>query len=120
MWDYDKREARFVEVKGPGDSLSDTQKIWIDVLLSAGVPVEVCRVKAKEDDVRPAMRTKRTDSGRSKRSSVNSKSVELIVLDDGADEEETGDCEWLYESGDEGKPEGRWAQPGEVGKKVRR
>ncbi|CAK9784633.1 hypothetical protein CC85DRAFT_325949 [Cutaneotrichosporon oleaginosum] len=107
VWDYARREARFVEVKGPGDSLSDTQKIWIDVLLSAGVPVEVCRVKAKEDaDGRPIMRTKRTDSGKSKRAAA--KAPEPIVVDDSEEDE------WTYESGDEGKPEGRWARPGEL------
>lgn len=117
MWDYAKREARFVEVKGPGDSLSDTQKIWIDVLLSAGVPVEVCRVKTKEDAAgRAGMRTKRTDSGRSKRAAARPP-PELIVVDDSDDEE---DNEWQYESGDEGKPEGRWARPGEMGKRARK
>lgn len=126
MWDYDKREARFVEVKGPGDSLSDTQKIWIDVLLSAGVPVEVCRVKAKEDgEGRPVMRTKRTDSGKSKRAKAKPEpepEPALIVISDSADDEDDdeGDDQWQYESGDEGKPEGRWARPGEVGKKARR
>lgn len=118
VWNYEKREARFVEVKGPGDSLSETQKIWIDVLLSAGVPVEVCRVKAKEDsEARPAMRTKRTDSGKTKRSKP---APEPIVVPDSDDDEEERDNEWQYESGEEGKPEGRWARPGEVEKRARR
>ncbi|WRT64402.1 uncharacterized protein IL334_001334 [Kwoniella shivajii] len=47
VWNHDKMEVRFIEVKGPGDSLSETQKVWIDVLLSSGIPVEVCRVKEK-------------------------------------------------------------------------
>ncbi|KIR25350.1 fanconi-associated nuclease 1 [Cryptococcus deuterogattii LA55] len=46
VWNPETKDARFVEVKGPGDSLSETQKIWIDVLLSTGIQVEVCRVKA--------------------------------------------------------------------------
>ncbi|WVQ76980.1 hypothetical protein IAR50_006659 [Cryptococcus sp. DSM 104548] len=46
VWNAETKDARFVEVKGPGDSLSETQKIWIDVLLSLGIQVEVCRVKA--------------------------------------------------------------------------
>lgn len=27
VWNYETKEARFVEVKGPGDSLSETQKV---------------------------------------------------------------------------------------------
>nr|ODN96652.1 hypothetical protein L204_03361 [Cryptococcus depauperatus CBS 7855] len=46
VWNKEKNDVRFVEVKGPGDNLSETQKIWVDVLLSLGIPVEVCRVKA--------------------------------------------------------------------------
>ena len=37
--------AKCVEVKGPGDSLSAAQSVWIDVLLSAGAEVEVCHVR---------------------------------------------------------------------------
>lgn len=36
-------------MKGPGDHLSETQKVWIDVLLGAGVQVEVCRVVTSEE-----------------------------------------------------------------------
>lgn len=27
VWNHGKREAKFVEVKGPGDTLSETQKV---------------------------------------------------------------------------------------------
>ena len=27
VWNFEKREARFVEVKGPGDNLSETQRV---------------------------------------------------------------------------------------------
>ena len=37
--------ARFVEVKGPGDSLRDAQLAWIDVLVRAGAEVEVAHVR---------------------------------------------------------------------------
>jgi len=36
---------RFVEVKGPGDTLREGQRVWIDRLLRAGLPVEVWRVQ---------------------------------------------------------------------------
>jgi hypothetical protein len=37
---------KLVEVKGPGDRLSDAQVAWIGLLIEHGVAVEVCRVKA--------------------------------------------------------------------------
>ncbi|GAA6000814.1 fanconi-associated nuclease 1 [Rhodotorula paludigena] len=44
LWNPSTRRALFAEIKGPGDQLSETQKVWIDVLLGAGVGVEVVRV----------------------------------------------------------------------------
>ncbi|KAG8746873.1 hypothetical protein FRC10_003395 [Ceratobasidium sp. 414] len=44
IWNHAERTCKFVEVKGPGDNLSETQKVWIDALLGAGVDAEVCRV----------------------------------------------------------------------------
>lgn len=44
-------KVMFVEVKSENDRLSDTQRLWISVLLNAGVEVELCHVAAKE--VRP-------------------------------------------------------------------
>lgn len=41
IWRMHDKVVRFVEVKGPGDRLSETQKVWIDVLLRAGVEVQV-------------------------------------------------------------------------------
>ncbi|KAL1507444.1 hypothetical protein AB1Y20_008282 [Prymnesium parvum] len=36
--------AKLVEVKGPGDKLSEKQQVWIDILLQSGANVEVCYV----------------------------------------------------------------------------
>ncbi|CCO26406.1 Fanconi-associated nuclease 1 homolog [Rhizoctonia solani AG-1 IB] len=44
VWNTAEKTCKFVEVKGPGDNLSETQRVWIDVLLGAGVDVELCRV----------------------------------------------------------------------------
>lgn len=44
LWNPETSRALFSEVKGPGDQLSETQKVWIDVLLAAGVGVEVVKV----------------------------------------------------------------------------
>ncbi|GAC99060.1 hypothetical protein PHSY_006657 [Pseudozyma hubeiensis SY62] len=41
IWRVADGVVRFVEVKGPGDRLSETQKVWIDVLLRAGIEVQV-------------------------------------------------------------------------------
>ncbi|KAL3481668.1 VRR-NUC domain-containing protein [Aspergillus californicus] len=43
-----KGEICFVEVKSENDRLSDTQRLWIHVLLGAGVRVEVCRAVARD------------------------------------------------------------------------
>lgn len=41
-------QIRFVEVKSENDRLSDTQRLWIDVLTGAGVAVELCHAVAEE------------------------------------------------------------------------
>lgn len=39
-------------VKGPGDTLSETQKMWIETLAGFNIQVEVCHVKVwRGDDV---------------------------------------------------------------------
>ncbi|KAL4941906.1 hypothetical protein BDV06DRAFT_193369 [Aspergillus oleicola] len=52
LWRCDKEnvkgEVKFVEVKSGNDRLSDTQRLWIHVLLGAGVRVELCAAVAKE------------------------------------------------------------------------
>lgn len=36
--------VKFVEVKGPRDELADRQIVWLDLLRSAGIDAQVCRV----------------------------------------------------------------------------
>jgi Fanconi-associated nuclease 1 len=45
VWRYEDKKVRFCEVKGPGDRLSEKQKLWIDILLRAGLDVEVSLVQ---------------------------------------------------------------------------
>jgi fanconi-associated nuclease 1 len=54
LWrqDEDKAEVKFAEVKSENDRLSDTQRMWIDVLSGAGVKVELCHALASEVRVR--------------------------------------------------------------------
>ncbi|KAF1819365.1 uncharacterized protein K489DRAFT_362712 [Dissoconium aciculare CBS 342.82] len=47
-------EVMFSEVKSENDRLSDTQRMWIDVLSGAGVNVELCHAVASEVGVRAA------------------------------------------------------------------
>ncbi|KAJ2743157.1 hypothetical protein GGI20_003960 [Coemansia sp. BCRC 34301] len=50
LWNSATEKVMFVEVKGPNDTLSDSQRDWIDILLSNGIGVEVCLVR--EGDAR--------------------------------------------------------------------
>ena len=50
LWNPTTGRALFAEIKGPGDQLSETQKVWIDVLLGAGVGVEVTRVVESREE----------------------------------------------------------------------
>ncbi|KAF9495876.1 hypothetical protein BDN71DRAFT_1447067 [Pleurotus eryngii] len=44
VWNPTKKECKFVEVKGPGDTERENQKLWMDALLNVGVGVELCRI----------------------------------------------------------------------------
>ncbi|KAK6071198.1 Coiled-coil domain-containing protein MTMR15 [Seiridium cupressi] len=44
-----KKEVMFSEVKSANDRLSDTQRLWVHVLTSAGIRVALCNAVAKED-----------------------------------------------------------------------
>ncbi|CAK4031975.1 Fanconi-associated nuclease 1 [Lecanosticta acicola] len=52
LWKSDedggKGEVMFAEVKSENDRLSETQRMWIDVLSGAGVRVELCHAVSKE------------------------------------------------------------------------
>ncbi|WWC66149.1 uncharacterized protein I206_100049 [Kwoniella pini CBS 10737] len=124
VWNYEKKEARFVEVKGPGDSLSETQKVWIDVLLSSGIPVEVCRVKEKiatssqiekVEKKRKSNLLRQGNDKKPKRNFERGNDGEFVEITNGntlsKDEEDEGwerEDEFNEESGDEGKAEGKW------------
>lgn len=48
LWHPERKEVMFVEVKSENDRLSDAQRLWIHVLLGAGLRVELCYAVAKE------------------------------------------------------------------------
>ncbi|KAF9281902.1 hypothetical protein BGZ68_006327 [Mortierella alpina] len=47
-WNYEKKLVKFVEVKGPGDRLSSKQQVWIDLLTSLHVDIELCIVQVSK------------------------------------------------------------------------
>lgn len=85
--------------------------MWIDVLLSAGIEVEICKVKAKEMNpaTLAAKKRKRPSTGVKKESVGSMQSIDVDAEEDEEDKE-TGEFE--YESGEEGKGEGRWEKRG--------
>ncbi len=70
--------------------------------MSAGVPVEVCRVIADEPKKSLKALEKLKRQTRVKSEIKRGVSEELDEVDDEAE------GEWKYESGEEGKAEGRW------------
>ncbi|KAJ9059426.1 hypothetical protein DSO57_1002422 [Entomophthora muscae] len=49
LWHPEKGIARFAEVKGPNDHLSQKQRIWLNDLLKAGLRAELCTVKLTDE-----------------------------------------------------------------------
>ncbi|KAJ9058273.1 hypothetical protein DSO57_1013962 [Entomophthora muscae] len=49
LWHPEKGIARFAEVKGPNDHLSQKQQIWLNDLLKAGLRAELCTVKLTDE-----------------------------------------------------------------------
>ncbi|CAK5281849.1 unnamed protein product [Mycena citricolor] len=61
VWNAEEKECMFVEVKGPGDTLQENQKVlWSDVLITAGCRVELCHV------LEPESLQKREDKAKAK------------------------------------------------------
>ncbi|KAF3396127.1 hypothetical protein F1880_007302 [Penicillium rolfsii] len=48
LWNVEGKTVLFSEVKSENDRLSDTQRLWIHILLGAGVQVELCNAVARE------------------------------------------------------------------------
>ncbi|KAJ2310564.1 hypothetical protein IWW54_003127, partial [Coemansia sp. RSA 2705] len=50
LWNEKTGQVMFAEVKGPKDKLSETQRDWLDILVTNHIDVEVCLVR--EGDAR--------------------------------------------------------------------
>ncbi|KAF7296102.1 Fanconi-associated nuclease [Mycena kentingensis (nom. inval.)] len=92
IWHPETKEFRFVEVKGPGDTLGENQKLWCHALMAAGCKVELCHVMDKEDLARKqakqrereakkqekaAAKKNKTPKPRKRRASAPAKSVDV-------------------------------------------
>jgi len=80
IWKAQQGECKFVEVKGPGDSLQENQKLWIDVLLRAGANVELCHVLEKGQSLRKPS-AKKVGKGKGKKKAVDSDSEQEVVVE---------------------------------------
>ncbi|KAI1720554.1 VRR-NUC domain-containing protein [Ditylenchus destructor] len=49
VWNANKKELAVCEVKGPGDTLSMKQCLWLDFFMKRGVEAYLCNVEAKKD-----------------------------------------------------------------------
>ncbi|KAL5636850.1 hypothetical protein ACGC1H_000726 [Rhizoctonia solani] len=118
VWNTTQKTCKFIEVKGPGDNLSETQKVWIDVLLSAGVDVELCRVyehgkmparsakgknKTKEKPQRRSTSRRRTPKAYTSDPEPEEEDELLSSSEDEADEVEATILQELPESQHKGK-----------------
>ena len=52
LWNPERKEVMFSEVKSENDRLSDTQRLWIHVLTGAGIEVELCNAVAREVQIK--------------------------------------------------------------------
>ncbi|KAG1899850.1 uncharacterized protein F5891DRAFT_1189320 [Suillus fuscotomentosus] len=91
MWNEDTGKCKFVEVKGPGDSLQENQKLWIDVLLRAGTAVELCSVHehGKGDENKTGKKGKSKGSTKKRRG----KAKDMVESDDDDEDEVQRMCE---------------------------
>ncbi|KAG2037349.1 hypothetical protein BDR03DRAFT_920111 [Suillus americanus] len=90
LWNADTGKCKFVEVKGPGDTLQENQKLWIDVLRRAGAAVELCSVheQGKGDEHKTGKKGKSKGSTKKRRGKVKD-----TVESDSEEEEVQRMCE---------------------------
>ncbi|KAF8447634.1 VRR-NUC domain-containing protein [Boletus edulis BED1] len=85
LWNTEKGTCKFVEVKGPGDSLQENQRIWIDILLKAPVAVEICRVVECGDEIDKKPNARTPKSTRKKTKNTVRKQERMSVESEDAD-----------------------------------
>ncbi|KAJ7188703.1 VRR-NUC domain-containing protein [Mycena filopes] len=96
IWHPDTKECKFVEVKGPGDTLQENQKLWSDALLTAKCAVEICHVrdskakpKVKKEKKAPKPRAPRASTSKARKGKAKAASVKPeSEVEEEEDEEE--------------------------------
>ncbi|KAJ9099893.1 hypothetical protein QFC21_003898 [Naganishia friedmannii] len=113
VWNVEEKKCRFVEVKSPNDHLSETQKVWISVMQSAGVDVEVCHVAEAAREELQTKRRRLNDGGwgKSKQHDYGDESDMQEPDEEDADGAEDRD-QWRFEDGEEAK--GKWKGEGRL------
>lgn len=111
VWNASEKICKFVEVKGPGDNLSETQKVWIDVLLGAGVDVEVCRVyehgkiptpRSAKGKKNPKIEPRRRSTSKGQTPKAARRNLEAADEDQASDQETEEEEDELWSSSEDG------------------
>jgi len=89
IWKAEEQLCKFVEVKGPGDTPQENQKLWFDALLRANAAVEICKVVDIATDNNPTTKGKKRKAKTPASSSRRKKNAQL--LDSDSEEEENYD-----------------------------
>ena len=84
IWNAEKQLCKFVEVKGPGDTPQENQKLWFDGLLRANAAVEICKVIDIATDNNPTKGKKRKATTPA---SSSRRKVHAQLLDSDSEEE---------------------------------
>lgn len=113
-----EKKCRFVEVKSPNDHLSETQKVWISVMQSAGVDVEVCHVgEASSEETAKRKRQRINNGGWGKQKNYDyGNESDMQEPDEDEDEDDVKDRDqWRHEDGDEARS--KWKGEGRLYRK---
>jgi hypothetical protein len=105
VWNVDEKKCRFVEVKSPNDHLSETQKVWISVMQSAGVDVEVCHVADAPVNASVTQKRRRLNNGgwgKKKEYDYGDES-DMQECDEDEDEDVKDKDQWQFEEGNEAR-----------------
>lgn len=114
VWNFEEKKCRFVEVKSPNDHLSETQKVWISVMQSAGLDVEVCHVAEAPINASVNQKRRRLNSGgwAKKKDYDYGHESDMQEFDEDEDEDIKDKDQWQFEEGNEARS--RWKGEGRL------